>query len=55
MLNFGASKPRVKGGLGPQDPPGTAPASTLPPLAPMVPIFKEVFTQFSTLLALLKM
>ena len=25
MLNFGASKPRVKGGPGPQGPPGSAP------------------------------
>ena len=25
MLNFGASKPRVKGGLGPRGPPGSAP------------------------------
>ena len=26
MLNFGASKPRVKGGPGPQGPPGSVPA-----------------------------
>ena len=26
MLNFGASKPRVKGGPGPWGPPGSAPA-----------------------------
>ena len=25
MLNFGASKPRVKGGPGPQTPPGSVP------------------------------
>ena len=25
MLNFGASKPRVKGGSGPQAPPGSTP------------------------------
>ena len=25
MLNFGASKPRVKGGAGPRAPPGSAP------------------------------
>ena len=27
MLNFGASKPRVKGGPGPPGPPGSAPAT----------------------------
>ena len=29
MLNFGASKPRVKGGLGPQGPPGSTPVKEL--------------------------
>ena len=29
MLNFGASKPRVKGGQGPQGPPGSTPACVL--------------------------
>ena len=28
MLNFGASKPRVRGGLGPKGPPGSAPGSS---------------------------
>ena len=29
MLNFGASKPRVKGGPGPPGPPGSAPECIL--------------------------
>ena len=35
MLNFGASKPRVKGGPGPLGPPGSAPVYT--PLKEKVP------------------
>ena len=29
MLNFGASKPRVKGGPGPQGPPGSTPDNNI--------------------------
>ena len=45
MLNSGASKPRVKGGLGPRAPPGSAPGALRHRLVPGTQIIRFIRIQ----------